>query len=531
MKRAHDKTFPVMILLSVGLLLGACAGTDARTAPAVSAGAAGFSPDAPEWVKTGKVRGYLPDFYLMGMGYSPPEMPEADAYDQARLSAFTDISTQIETFVSNEFTSIQRSVFHNEDVDELVDLKSVSRQVSKEVLSGVEVVRRYYDPQTGTACVFAALQRESFGRRLVKQAEGARAGADGFWKAALEAKASDAPSECMKSLVQAEGAMDTVIDAHLKAIAVKAPSSMLHRIDELNDTQFRAKITSVLSTFSNGIRMRVLSGGEQRATLTGLLKEEVVVEVLLEADSKTTPLKSFPIRANVKDPGAAQVVSSGGTTDGKGHFSFTLQELKATGSAANRVTVALDYQALNRKIRIPGPSFEVTYFMPTRDTTRIGVVLFETIDHEENEIPFTGSAIKEALTDLGFQVIRVEINEPVEQVAALSMKALNERFSGLCDYLIVGTAEAEYSSEVAQIIFYYSRLVIDALELDTGKTIHFEVPMGQDTKGSGKNKNESSRNSLMKAARVMVGDPKSGSLGLLAEKFVGRFDEGVDWSE
>ena len=265
--------------------------------------------------------------------------------------------------------------------------------------------------------------------------------------------------------------------------------------------------------------------------LTGLLKEPVKVEISLVLDSGSIPLEAFPVHVTVESAEKAKVIPHGETTDSSGGFSFDLKELKATGAASNTVTVQLDFRSIHKKCSFEGPALDVIYFMPTRDTTRIGVIIHENIDGKANPNSFTASAIKEVLTDLGFQVIRTDTSEKPEQIVALPQSELFSRFSPACDYLIVGTAETEHSSNDAMIEWYFTRLVIDALELDTAKTIHFEVPMGQSTKGGDKNRNKAWRASLTKAAAIIVGNPKTGDLGLLARKFVARFDEGSDWSE
>jgi hypothetical protein len=521
--------FRALLLGAATLVPLACAGTEeglggGDTDPE-------FGADAPAWVRTGRVPGLLDAMHITGLGYSASDLPEADAYDQAKLAAFTDISTQIETFVSNEFTSIQRSVFHNEDIDETADYRSVSRQVTREVLAGVEVVRRYYAPETGTACVVAAMDREKYGRRLLKQAEDARTAADGYLEAFARSQAEGGASESARSLVLARGAMDTVIGAHLKAIAVKAPPSIQGRIAALNDPERTARITQELARFKNRVRIAPVSGNEQKALLTGLLREPVVVEVRLEEDGESVPLPAFPMRVIVEDESKATAIPHGETTDSEGRFSFDLRELKSTGSAANTVLVQLDFQAIHKNCSIEGPALGITYFMPTRDNTRIGVIIHETVDGTENRNAYTGSALKEALTDLGFQVIRVEPGKDVEDVVALPQADLVSRFGPSCDYLIVGTAVAERSSSDGNIEWYFTRLTIDAIELETAKTIHLEVPMGQSTKQGDRNRNKAWRKSLEAAAAVLVGDPKKGDLGLLGRKFVARFEEGADWSE
>jgi hypothetical protein len=327
--------------------------------------------------------------------------------------------------------------------------------------------------------------------------------------------------------------MEKIIQCHLQSIAVGVSKDLGDQLSALNDPGLASGIIEDLGALSDKVRVLPVSGNEQKATLTGLLKEPIVVEVVYDGETGSVPVTAFPMTVGIKDPEKAVAVPHGETTDGKGRFSFDLQELKATGAASNTVRVALDFRAVEKQTSLDGPSTEVTYFMPTKDTTRIGVIIHETIDGRENTNPHTGSAIKKALTDIGFQVIRVETGADLTnlEVVRMSRDSLASRFGGVCDYLVVGTAETELSSKEGVWIFYMSRLVIDALELDTGKTIHFEVPMGQQTKASHKTEARAARNSLNKAAEVMTGDPDRDEPGLLLKKFIARFEEGADWSD
>lgn len=524
-----------LIVLSA-VLLGGCKTTSAETL----SGAEGqegtarieFGADAPRWVLDGRAPGYDSGQYILGLGYSPRDLDEADAYESAKLDAFTDISGQVETYVESEFTSIQRSVFHNENLDELVDLKSIAKQVSKEVFGGIKVVERYYDSKPGAACVFAVMNRAKFSQRQLKDAEESRTALDGFMKGFEQAKEQNDLSQTLKSLIHAHGSLNKIMRAHAKAIAVGQTRQMDERFKQLSDPELAALITQELNQLSNSIRIVPVSGNEQKANLTGLIKDPIVVVVRHEKDAESVPLPAFPMRVRVEDKDKATAVPQGNTTDQEGRFSFNLQELKATGSASNTVAVELDYGALDKHFAATPPSLDITYFMPTRDTTRIGVLIFETIDGKKNPRPHTGSTIKDALTDMDFQVIRLELDSSAETVVDLSPTQLRERFDKQCDYIIVGTAEAEYSTAPAEKLhFSYARLVIDALELESGKTVHFEVPMGGDTKGGGGTKIQSLRKALENAAKVMVGNPKDGKPGALAEKFISRFEEGADWSD
>lgn len=491
---------------------------------------AGFGPGAPRWAITGDLPRYPSSQYIRGLGYSNPGMTELDAHSQAKLQAFKDISDQIETKISNEFTVIMREVFHNDTVDDLVDAKSISKQVTEELLPGAEVIDRYRDPATGTAANFAVMDRLKLSKRLLKNAEEARAQADGFLSGYEEEAGQNRPSAMLKNLIHAQGALDKIQNAHLKAIAVGATQEMFDRFKSLNDPALKVRITREAAALNDHIRIEPVKGNEQKALLTGQLPQAVEVRVFWDRSDGRIPVDGFPMTVNLPGEEKGTVIPAAQNTDGEGRYSFSMQELKSTGAAANIATVALDFDAVEKRSTLGAPFTEITYLMPTLDTTRIGVFIHEVIDGEENANSYVGSAVKDALTDIGFQVIRLESDRPVEEIVDWAPSQLRDRFAAQCEYLIVGTAESELSSREGRFIFYRTRLVIDALELGTGKTIHFEVPFEKTKSGQGTDK-KAMRSSLNKAANILVGDPKKEKPGLLAKKFIARFEEGADWAD
>jgi hypothetical protein len=523
--------FPILLIAASMLFLSAC--KTASTGDGSGAGEgdiSGFGPDAPDWARSGELPKFPASQFITGLGYSPLGMSELDAYSQAKVQAFKDISDQVETHIFNEFTSIQRSVFHNEELDELTDVKSVSKQITEELLAGAEVVQRYYESGTGAAAALAVMDRLKLSTRLLKEAEHARTELEGYLKGFEEEKSAGKPSPMLKSLVHAQASLDKIRGHHLKTIAVGATQRMYDRFEELNDAMVATRITREMNALRDHIQIKVLKGNEQRARLTGELEGPIEVEVFWQTDSGPIPVDGFPMHAFLKDEMTGTAVPSARTTDEKGRYSFTLQELKATGSASNTVTVALDFKAVEKRSDLLAPRTEVVYLMPTPDTTRIGVIIFETIDEEENPKPFIGSAVKKALSDIGFQVIQLETSIPEREVVDFPPSRLIATFASQCEYLVVGTAEAELSTTMGAIIFYRARLVISAIELSTRKTIHFEIPFNK-TKTAGDTKNKAYRAAFNKAADILVGNPRNDQPGDLAEKFIARFEKGADWSE
>ncbi|MFH2000529.1 MAG: hypothetical protein ABIK28_12660 [Planctomycetota bacterium] len=334
----------------------------------------------------------------------------------------------------------------------------------------------------------------------------------------------------LKSLIHAQSSMEKVLRSHLKAIAVGVTQQMSTQLEELNDPEASARLTRELGSLRDRIHLDPISGNEQRASLTGTLMKPVVVKALWDSGEGSVPVVAFPVKVVVENNEKATIVPGSNTTNAEGDFSFTMQELKATGSASNTVHVQLDFEEVEKKCDTHPPSIEITYFMPTKDTTRVGVVIYETIDGKENDNPFVASSIKQALDDIGFDIIRLKCETPASEIVDMSKSELESMFGKTCHYLIVGTAEAEPSSQEGGLVFYRSRLVIDALELDTGKSIHFEVPF-EDGKGGSNTQNKAIRASFNKVTDLLIGNARKNQTGLLTQKFIDRFSTGADWSD
>jgi len=488
------------------------------------------SPDAPQWVKTGEVQGYPLGSFIRGRGVSPPEHTEADALALARVDGLTQISEQIQTRVQSELNSIQREVAHNEKVESFADVVIRSRVETSDLLAGANKVAEWYDANSGTGYVLMAMNRLALSERLCNQASDKKAEAAGQVDASKKAQERGDPGAGLKSLIRARRAMAVALSNHAKALAVGTTDELKKRFTGMDLGSFWNDVVQEYDTLAGTVRLEPVSGNEQVASLSGALKKPVTVRV---AGRNGKPLAGFPVsvRPGEGAEDKVTVIPRADGTDGEGLFSFTLKELVATGAHSNTVTVALDYAAIEPRTDLLPLSCTITYLMPTKETTRIAVVIHETICGKENANSHTASFIKSALTDLGFQVIRPDIGQQPKSFVDQPPKALARALADQCEYVIVGTAESSLSSEDRGFICFKTRLVLDALELDSAKTIHFEIPMEQATKGFGKSDAEAARESLKNAALVMVGGSKPGEEGLLGKKFVARFESDAEWEE
>jgi len=486
--------------------------------------------NAPNWVKTGDVKGYPVGSFIRARGISSPEHTETDALDLARVDALTQISEQIMTRVKSQLDSIQRQVVHNDKIDSFEDVAINTRLETSELLAGANKVEEWYDPQTGTGYVFLVMNRLALSERLCNQANDKKKEALGYLDSSRSAWENHEYTNALKSVVHARRAAAVALSNHAKAIAVGTDKKQKSRFDSLDLGGLWNDVVQDHDRQTSAVQMKVLSGNEQVANLSGNVKKEIVVKV---TSRNGKPLSGFPVTVRLpeKISRSATVIPRAETTNDKGLFAFSLKELAATGSRANKVTVELDFAAIEERSDAVPPSCTVTYLMPTMQSTKIAVVIYETIEGRENPKSILGEAIKVSLNDLGFQVAFPDLSgKSIKQVAKMSSKAVEKLFGGKYDYVITGTAESTFSSKTPAGICFKTRVSLDAIELESSKTIPFKISRGQESKGFGGSNIAAAEESLEKAAKTMVGDGGK-ERGQLGEKFAARFESGAEWEE
>ncbi len=516
---------PVLIALLVAGLLVGCLSDDGGQNG--GEGLYGLSSDAPEWARTGQVPGIPLGSYLVGHGVSSPGFVEADAYDMSKIRALEEISQQIEVKVKSEFTSRMKMVMTNEDIGQLTDVESFSKLESVELLAGAEIVRKYYDEETGIGVMIVRLDRAKLSERLLGQATDCQKQVVAHLGFLDESKGAGDIASALKSLVHAHHGLVTALSKQGKALAAGTTRSQKDRFEALKLADFWNRVTRESDLLSGSVRLEALSGNKQKAGLSGHIKKPIKIKVTW----KGKPVSGFPVTVELaEDQGT--VIRHGDTTDRNGDFSFELREMKASGDHSNTVVATLDFKAVEKKSDLDAPSCEVTYLMPTKKTTRVAVIFYETIDERPVREPYSGSHLKEALGNIGFQIVTPDLRRPVREVVRMPPNALAELLGDLCDYVIVGTAECFESSKGSKSayhkeswsVYYKTRAVMDALELESGNTIRYEVPR-EDTKYGGLNtKKEQVAQDSIKLAGEMMSE-------YLSAKFAARFEGGEEWKK
>lgn len=487
----------------------------------------GLGSDAPDWAQSGQVDGIPAGTYLVGHGVSSPGYVEADALDMAKLRGLEEISQQIEVKVKSEFTSKMKLVMDNDDIDQLTDVESFSKLESVEILAGAEIARKYYDKETGTGVVIVKMNRAKLSERLLRQATESQKQVNAHLGFLGDSKSGGDISAALKSLVHAHHGLVTALSKQGKAFAVGTTASQKSRFDALELAEFWNQVTREYDLLAGSLRLEPVSGNKQRAGLSGHIKNPIKVRVTWKGQA----LAGFPAAVRLADDQGSVIVQND-TTDRSGLFTFELREMKATGQHSNTVTATLDFNAVEKKSTLAAPSCEVSYLMPTKKTTRIAVIFHETIDGQPISEPFTSSHLKETLGDMGFLIVTPELRKPVREVVRLSPRALADLLGDLCDYAIVGTAEATVSTQGSASayhrenwsIFYKTRAVMDALELESGNTIRYEVPREKTKFGGRKDKKMQVAQDSLKLASEMMSLYLSG-------KFAARFEAGEEWKK
>jgi len=485
--------------------------------------------DAPQWVKTGDVAGYSDKQFIRARGISSPGLTENDALALARVNAQKQISEQILTHVKSEITSIQRQVARNDEVEAFEDVVISTEQETSELLAGATKVAEWYDSRSQTGYCYLVMNRLELSERLTQNAHDKRGEALGYLASGREAAEKGNLSAYLKNLLHARKALAVALSNHAKVAGIGATAELRSRLETLELGKHWNETVSEYHELVGTIQLIPVSGNEQVASLSGTLKEPIVVRA---ATYDEQPIVGFPMlaRTSPDNEGKVTIIPQSDQTDIDGLFAISLREIESAGSHSNTLTVAFNFDAVEKTTDLKSPRCSVTYFFPTRDSTRIAVLIFETIDGVENPKSITAGLIKQSLTDLGFQVIRPDVDRSASEIANLSPRLLKELLGGQCDYAIVGTAESALSSQDTRFITYKTRMIVDALELESGKTIPFEVLMGQNTKGIDTRKRQAIQLSLTKAAQVLVGRNRN-DVGQLDRKFIARFEWGADWEK
>ncbi len=481
----------------------------------------GCDPRAPSWFVTGRVQRFSRDNFIYGLGYSDPDQSRDAAVEQSRTRAKENIAEQIEVMIDSERTSIIKSLYTGGKFIEQDYFKSVIKEWVKEILVGVRL-EDYYDVPTGMAGTVGNMDIRVFSNRMLQKAQEKHDEVMGNLEAFDGSVKQGNISDALKELIRAHGAMEEISRHHGKVIAI-GTSEANSKMKLFNESSLKKRLIAELSIV-DGVRMEVIEGDEQTAGLSGTLDDTIVVKV---THSNGKPLAGLPmeVSSGISEKTRKPVTLFTGNTGKDGSVSFKLKGLKSTGSHILSVPVLLDLMTfVDKDIALKAPFCSITCYMPTMETSRVDVVIYETIDGAEVRNPHSASKVEELLGDMGFQVVRKPLSVPAREAVRMSPGALAKLVGGKCDYLILGKAEAKFSSEAMGFVFFKSRVLVDALEISTGLVIHFEVPWEATKAGDlPEKRSQAAQESLRIAGEKLM--------ELLSEKFKSRFESGADWAE
>ncbi len=460
-----------------------------------------------------------PETYLLGFGASPPDMAEADAVPSARISAQTEISEQIMTYIESTIEKYERELQQHGDSEFLSDMIVSTKQETSDILAGAVTVNHEYNPKTGTAFCACAMDRRKLAERLYAQTVDKVNAANGYLESA---KSSGPAGDRLKSLVRAERALDVAVSNQVKVLGVANIRGMEERFQKFNLGDIRSRLTSMYDRLVSSIRTEAVSGDKQTASLSGYLGKPVTVRF----SAAGRALAGFPVAVlgDEENKEKFTAVPASGATNSRGEFSFELRELEGTGRSTNTLFVLLDYQSLEKRSILDPPSCTVTYLMPSIETTRVAVVIHETIDRKKIQTPHSKSLFEDALGDLGFKIVTANLNGQDPRNVVKNPKKLARLLEDQCDYVIAGIADAKFSSVVHNMVFYKTRLPLNADEIETAGNFHLELTREQTKEGTNKGKE-------MQAAEFSLNKAVNLAMEKLGEKFISRFETGAAWAE
>lgn len=137
----------------------------------------------PSWCETRRHPGYPESEYLLGVGTAhveigpdkSQEVAADEAYREAWAAAVTDILSQFETRISSEVTTFIQQSLQITNKDEQTRLlhagSSRTRATVEGRLKGIRPAERYFNPETGSACVLVVIKRLDYARQVSEELE------------------------------------------------------------------------------------------------------------------------------------------------------------------------------------------------------------------------------------------------------------------------------------------------------------------------------------------------------------------------
>ena len=503
-----------VMAVGMGIGLGACGSGGQKT------DATGLAPGAPSWVSTGRAPTYPASHYLVGVGLSEPALMPDEALERAKASALAEIAHQIETRVVSEIRSQSRDVSRDDHHTQRIVTETDTILQSRQVVGGLAELEKYFDRSSGTGAVLAVVSRARLADRFLGDATRAQKEALAHLAEWEQGGATGDPATGLKLLVQARHALSSALAEAVRARAVGLADETPARVKALKLDELWNRVARNFDQMAGAIRVEVASGNAQRVGLSGNAPAPVTVKFVTTAGR---PVAGFPVIVYcMRD--AEKVVLHRDTTDREGTITFSLKGLRVTGVASNTAEVALDFAAVAEHVTLPPPSARITYTLPTRASTRVAVVIQESIDRAPHEPSRVAAMLREHLAGLGFQVVSPTLPAPAATLVRETTEALIHTFQPACDYLIAGVVETGLSSETGGLVFYKCQAEVRALELASGGIVSVVVPR-EETKAGGRKgqKAQVAEDSLDRAAAVLA--------KTLGQKFAARFTAGGGWQE
>jgi len=411
----------------------------------------------PGWADDARHPQYPERAWLTAVGVADLAESASDARrladERARQEIVFSLRARVQSFVEVRSRSTLDSA--EVDVDEL------TRVVGAATLEGAKIATRSEDRGRGVIYSLAVVNRAVAARNL-------------------EADIDETLAEANRVLVEAGRRV-----SRGRRVEQLLASYRLFRESRLTRSTFRVltgrdykkvedrgnEVRGRLEALFADMRLEVTSGDGQDASPGAPFPEEVVVRAVLVDGAKREPVPGIDLTIAPEVEGAVELSIERGRTGVDGSLRFRVPLVRASGEGIGRIRVALDVAATG----LDGPSVDVEYSLPTRETLDV-LILLEEINMGRKVTPSsTATALGDHLKRAGFPIVDALplIRQHGERTLSRADRRELRRLLGTkVDVVIRGKVEATGGGTVlGGLASARARATLNGLDLRSGRVL------------------------------------------------------------
>lgn len=293
----------------------------------------GIQADEPKWIYSGVYEGYQDQKFITGLG-------EGTTSEDAGKQAYSRLAEQIKVSISSQSDIVKEYRSTSDQIDKKETLDThIRTRVDLKNIEGIEIVARYYQPQTQTYYALAVLNKVKTATNLSFKIESQFDHIRSQVEAAKSSIAKGYASEGIATLSKTSQVFGEIInDIELHQLFGKSGSNSLLRDEMLlligEFDQYLAPIFS---------RIQINSPDDLQKSGSPELGVTEPYRVTFTYNGQA--LKQIPISVDAEDQDVEIEVDD--TTDKQGKLSVLVRALPYTGKQVNKIKVGLDiYQNL-----------------------------------------------------------------------------------------------------------------------------------------------------------------------------------------